>query len=170
MKLGKVDLMSGLAKRDERALYMDYIEPPYYKCSTVFYVRKGNSSLIKSYDDLKKYLIGYVDNSAYFEPFDSDKNLIKRSVTTESQLIKMLSVGRVKIIIGTDCQVDYDIKKLGLQDKIEKAEYAPGNDVDLYLGISKKSSYSNNINKISQTLREIIEEGKIKEFAKKYYE
>lgn len=40
MKNGKVDIMIGVAKRTERALYMQYLTMPYYTCSTVFYVKK----------------------------------------------------------------------------------------------------------------------------------
>lgn len=170
MKHGKVDAMSGVAKREERALYMHYISPSYYTCSTVFYVKKGNSHFVQKYDDLKKYLIGYVANSAYFSPFDTDKTLIKRSVTTEAQLIRMLAVGRLKVIIGTDCQVDYDIARMGYNEKIEKAIYKPNNNVDLYITISKKSPYAKHLDEINKTIKEIVEEGKVKEFAKKYYE
>lgn len=170
MKNGSVDLMSGLAKRAEREEYIQYTSPSYYTCSTVFYVQKGLGDTIKTYDDLKKYLIGYVSNSAYFAPFDSDTSLKKRAVTTESQLIKMLAAGRLKVMIGTDCQVDYDIAKLGFNGQFEKALYKPHNEVNLYIGISKKSPFINDIEKINKAIEEIIKEGKIKEFAKKYYE
>lgn len=170
MKHGKVDAMTGVAKREERTEYMHYITPPYYTCSTVFYVKKGNKNLINKYDDLKNYLIGQVDNSAYFAPYDTDKELFKRSVKNEVQLVRMLAIGRLKVIIGTDCQVDYDIKRMGYLDKIEKASYKPNNNVDLYFVISKKSPFANDLEKFSKTIKDIVEEGKVKEFAKKYYQ
>lgn len=170
MKNGKVDAMSGLAKRSERAKYIQYTKIPYYTCSTVFYVKKGEKDIIQTYNDLQNYLIGYVDNSAYFAPFDTDKTLNKRAVTNEYQLIRMLAVGRIKVMIGTDCQVDYDIKKLGLLGKFEKAVYKPNNKVDLYFGVSKKSPLLNDIDKINQVIEDIVNEGLVKEFAKKYYE
>ncbi len=170
IKHGKADAMTGVAKRAERAEYMHYISPPYYTCSTVFYVKKGNAHLIKSYADLKDYLIGQVDNSAYFAPYDKDKEIFKRSVKNEVQLVRMLAIGRLKVIIGTDCQVDYDIKRMGYLDKIEKALYKPNNNVDLYFVISKKSPYAKDLEKFSKTIKDIVEEGKVKEFAKKYYQ
>jgi len=170
MKNGKVDLMSGLAKRVERETYIQYTSKPYYTCSTVFYVHKGNKDKINTYDDLKEHLIGYVDNSAYFSPFDTDKTLKKRSVTNEEQLIKMLAIKRIKVMIGTDCQVDYDIKRLGFIGMFEKTNYRPNNKVDLYIGISKKSPLINEFEKIDNIIKDIVNEGKVKEFAKKYYE
>jgi polar amino acid transport system substrate-binding protein len=169
MRLGNVDIMSGLAKTKQRALFLDYTTPSYYKCSTVFYVKKGNANLIQTYDDLKKYNIGFVTGSAYFSPFDTDASLKKYSVTTEEQLIKMLLYDRFKVIIGTDCQADYDIARLGLSHKFEKANYRPGNNVDLYIGISKKSHLSKELEKINKIIQDIINEGKIQEYAKKYY-
>lgn len=82
----------------------------------------------------------------------------------------MLVVGRIRVIIGTDCQVDYDIARMGYTKKLEKVEYKPGNNVDLYLAISKKSPFLKDIKKINEIVKQIIDEGKIKEFAKKYYE
>lgn len=169
MKQGHVDLMSGLAKTEQRALFLDYTSDSYFKCSTVFYVRKGDAKLIENYEDLKNQRVGFVAGSAYFTRFDTDESLAKYSVTSEEQLIKMLVYNRFKVIIGTDCQADYDITRLGYSDKIEKAIYKPNNSVDLYIGISKKSELSKEINKINNIIREIIQEGKIQEFSQQYY-
>jgi len=170
MKQGKLDIISGIAKREERAEYLHYIPTPYYTCSTVFYVKKGNSSKIKKYDDLYNYSIGYVEKSAYFLKFDKDKKLKKRAVTREIQLLKMLKVGRIDTIIGTDCQVDYELAQLGYNKLIEKAEFTPGNNVHLYVAVSKKSPYAKELDTISEVVKNIVEERKVKEFAKKYYE
>lgn len=170
MKNGKVDVMTGVAKREERAKYLHYIQPPYFTCSTVFYVKKGNAHKIKKYDDLKDYLIGQVDNSAYFDPYDSDKSIFKRSVKNEIQLLRMLLVDRLQVIIGTDCQIDFDIAKMGYKDKFEKTEYKPNNNVNLYFTLSKKSKHAKDLDKISTIIKDIIKEQKVKEFAKKYYQ
>ena len=168
MKIGKSDIISGIAKRENRTEYLKYIEKPYYSCSTVFYVQKGNATKIKKYEDLNNRLIGYVDNSAYFLKFDNDKSLNKIALSKEQQLIKMLAIGRLDVIIGTDCQADYDISRLGYSKELEKAEYKPGNSVDLYFAISKNSKYIKDFNKISKVLTKIIDEGIPKKIAKKY--
>jgi len=167
---GDIDAMSGLAKRKNREVYMHYTSPSYYTCSTVFYVQKGNKHLIKKYEDLYKYSIAYVNNSAYFKRFDEDTKLNKFPITSEIQLIRMLERGRVKVIIGTDCQADYEIKKLGFKDKFEKALFKPKNSVDLYIAISKKSAFAKELNQVNEVIKQIVEEGKIKEYSKKYFE
>jgi hypothetical protein len=61
--------------------------------------------------------------------------------------------------------IDFDLLK-----EIEKASYKPNNNVDLYFVISKKSPYAKDLVKFSKTIKDIVEEGKVKEFAKKYYQ
>lgn len=168
MRVGRTDIIAGIAKRESREEYLKYIERPYYSCSTVFYVQKGNSSKIKKYEDLENRLIGYVDNSAYFLKFDNDKTLNKIALAKEQQLIKMLAIGRLDVIVGTDCQADYDIAKMGYTDELEKAEYRPGNSVDLYFAISKNSEFIKRFDEVSKVINEIVDEGLPQKIAKKY--
>ena len=67
------------------------------------------------------------------------------------------------------CQADYQIIQEGYRGAFEKASYKPGNDVDLYLAISKKSIYAKELSLFNETIRRIVEEGKVIEFAEKYY-
>ena len=169
LKSGELDAMSGLAKRKERELYMTYTTPSYFTCSTVFYMKKGEGHLVQKYEDLYKYPIAYVANSAYFNKFDNDSALNKHAIPSEIQLIKMLGKGRVKVIIGTDCQADYQIAKLGFSNEFEKAMFKPDNNVDLYIAISKKSHFIKELNRVNETIKQIVEEGRIKEISHKYF-
>jgi len=170
LKSGEVDAMSGLAKRASREVFMYYTSPSYYKCSTVFYVKKGNKNLIRKYEDLYYYSIAYVNGSAYFKQFDEDSKIDKYPVASEIQLIKMLAKDRVDVIIGTDCQADYEIKKLGFTNKFDKTEFKPKNNVDLYITISKKSPFAKELKRVNEVIKQIVDEGKIKEYSKKYFE
>ncbi len=168
MENGSIDAMSGLAKTEERALYIYFIPQHYYSVSSAFYTIKGLGNSIREYIDLYKYNIGYVLNSAYFEPFNSDTLLSKIGVSTELQLLKMTELKRIKVFIGTDPQVDFDIKDMELSDYIEKAKYRPGNDLHLYFGISKKSIFLNKKEELNGTLKAMIDEGFIDAVVKQY--
>jgi len=170
MKEGTVDGMIGLAKRPEREKYMYYTDTPYYTCTTVFYVLKGKSNSIQKYEDLYKYNIGLVKDSAYFNRFDNDLKIRKYPVVKELQLLQMLANDRLGAFIGTDCQADYQIIQEDYKDIFEKATYKPGNDVSLYMAISQQSIYATELPLFNETIKKIVEEGKVKEFAKKYYE
>jgi len=169
MKTGQVDGMAGLARRAERKEYMYYTSPSYYICTTVFYVLKGQSSLIQKYEDLYKYHVGFVRDSAYFNRFDKDAKLKKYPVVKEIQLLQMLAAKRFDTFIGTDCQADYQIIQEKYKGVFEKATFKPGNDVQLYIAISKKSIYAKELSLFNETIRKIVEEGKVIEFANKYY-
>ncbi|OZG71396.1 amino acid ABC transporter substrate-binding protein [Hahella sp. CCB-MM4] len=168
MEDGNVDAMGGLALRPERAVYMEYLKPPYYRCSTVFYVRKGERQRIRSYQDLYQIDVGIVSGSAYFQTFDHDQKIHKVNVSTEKQLVDMLGRDRLAAIIGTDCQADYEIAQSPYNDVVEKAEFRPGNSVDLYFAISKKSPYRAHAEMFSKALRRLLNNGAIDEIRNAY--
>lgn len=169
MEEGLVDAMGGLAYRDERALYMDYVQRPYYRCSTVFYLQRGQGERVKVYDDLYALHIGVVPGSAYFTPFDTDPDLHKIGVSNESQLIEMLGRKRLDAIVGTDCQADYQIAQSPYRGQFEKGQYQPGNQVDLYLAVSKRSPYAQRLDELAGQLDRILDSGGVDAIAQRYF-
>lgn len=168
MKHGKTDLMTDVAVREEREKFIQYVYPPYYTCTTVFYVLKNDNIILNKYNDLHRLQVGVCKDSAYFSPFDNDPKIKKAEVTLEDQLLKMLELKRFDTFIGTDCQVDYQIANTQFEKIFKKANYSPGNSVELHLGISKKSAFAEDINLFNNVMREIVEEGKPTEFYKKH--
>ncbi|MCK7615833.1 substrate-binding periplasmic protein [Roseibium sediminicola] len=169
MQTGDVDVMTGLAYRDERAQYIAYTDTPYFKCTTAFYTIAGQAQKIKTYEDLARYQVGYVLHSAYFDRFDNDVSLDKVGVAQEQILIDMLMKRRFGVMIGTDCQVDYFIKRQGFAGKIEKAPYNPGNAVDLFLGVSKKSDWAGKLDLLNKVVKDLVDEGFVDKISEEYY-
>lgn len=167
---GEVDAMSGLAYTDERAKLYYYSDSPYYTCTTTFYTQKGLGKKINTYDDLYTLKsLGFVIGSAYFDKFDTDNKLNKVEVATELQLLKLLKSKRVEAIIGTSCQVDYQLKTLGFDSSFDKSNYKPNNDVNLYITFSKKSSKLNLFYKINEFLNKMNKEKFNDEIKLKYF-
>jgi polar amino acid transport system substrate-binding protein len=162
IKSGESDIITGVAYTDERATFIDYIEPSYYSVTPVFYVQKGKGHLIKNYNDLYSYSIGYSIKSAYFEPFNSDKKLNKVEVSTEAQLIRMLVLGRVDVIIGTNPNLAYDLLQTGDNLKAEPVYYAPPKETKLYIGLSKKSKLITRKKEIESVLNGLLQNNRIK--------
>ncbi|WP_193755496.1 transporter substrate-binding domain-containing protein [Psychromonas sp. psych-6C06] len=165
----QVDLMTGLAYTRDRATYIHYVVFPYFTCQPAFYIQKSLKQDILTYQDLYKYKIGYVLNSAYFEPFNSDPAIERHGVVTESQLLKMAEKGRLDLFIGTDCQVDYEITKQKLWGKLKKATFQPDYNVKLYLGLSLQQKDINLSRKIGNALVELDKSGKLQKIKNKYF-
>lgn len=170
LKTGEIDAMSGVAYTKSRAESYEYSKIPYYTCSPIFYTSRISNKKIEKYSDLYKLKdIGMVIGSAYFPKFDKDSELNKKEVATEIQLIKLLDAGRVDAIIGTGCQVDYEINRLGLNKRIVKSNFDAGYNIDLYIVFSKKSDKLELIEKINKLLEEMREDHRLEELGENYF-
>ena len=165
---GKADLMTGLAKTPEREAYIHYLAKPYYACAPRFYAAPAQAKALHSYAQLAGLTIGHVLESAYFEPFDSDAQLRKTAVNTESQLLEMLSRGRLQAVIGTDCQVDYELRDARWKGLIAKAEFRPEAHTDLYIGFSRQRGLQAQYQLVSRALAQLQAEGWITQAAQLY--
>ena len=168
MRNGQADLMTGLARTAEREQYIDYLEPYYYACTPRFYGSAQRAAAIDSYEKLLGLRIGYVLQSAYFEPFDSDTRLLKVGVKNEDQLLQMQLRGRVEIMIGTDCQVDFQLRDLELGPRLVKLSYRPPGRTLLYLGLSRTSGRDDERELLAQALRQLLHDRWMQQAAKAY--
>lgn len=167
MEKGSADLMIGLAYTDERAKYIDYIMIPYYEVSTAFFAKEDINN-IETYKDLYTKKVGFVNGSSYFAPFDNDEMINKVALPRETMLITMLLKGNIDLLVGTEIQVEYELKEKGLSDIINPVKYKPGNYTKLYIGISKKSDLSKRKNEIEAIIKEIVESGIVNSIVGKY--
>lgn len=169
LERGAADLMTGLARTPERERYIDYLERPYFTCAPRFYSLPELAQGITGYPQLGQYDIGFVRGSAYFEPFDSDQSLRKVGVGNEGQLLDMLRHKRLQLVIGTDCQVDYEL--LGdpaLAGRIVKLAYRPPARTELFLGFSRQRPLGAQRQAIAEALGQMIDEGWVLDAARRY--
>lgn len=165
---GTADLMTGLARTPERERYIDYLAQPYYACAPRLYASPEVAPRIRHYADLKGPTIGFVLESAYFEPFDSDPHLAKFGVNNETQLLQMLALGRLQVVIGTDCQVDYELRDPHLAGRILRTAYQPEARTDLYIGFSRQRPLAAERKLIAQALAQMLAEGWVQRAAARY--
>ncbi|UTW06605.1 substrate-binding periplasmic protein [Pseudomonas benzenivorans] len=168
LEQGKADLMTGLAKTAEREAYVRYLPRPYYACAPRFYTAPEQAPALLRYDQLAQLNVGQVLGSAYFEPFDSDQNLRKTAVNNEAQLLGMLARGRLGAVIGTDCQVDYELRDPRWAARIAKAAYRPAARTELYIGFSRRRPLQAEYRRVSEALEQLRAEGWIAEAARRY--
>lgn len=166
LELGNIQMMVGLAHTAERAEYIHYLEPAYAYCRPAFYGLKGTGVAVQSYADLYEQPVGMVTGSAYFERFDDDEQLDKVAVASESQLLSMLLAQNLSLIIGTDCQMDYDIQLAGLA--VQKMAWQPDASIGLYYGLSKKLKQQELADRLSLALSELLAEGQLESLQRRY--
>jgi polar amino acid transport system substrate-binding protein len=168
LQQGRADLMIGLAKTPDREHYIEYLSTPYYACAPRFYTARAEADQLQTYADLHAKLVGYVYESVYFQPFDSDKTLLKRGVTNEQQLLQMLLRGRLGAVIGTDCQVDFELLQPQYAAVIAKARYQPDARTELFIGFSRVRAQLNEQTLMYTALQQMLNEGWIVKQAKRY--
>lgn len=169
LKVGKIDLITSLAKTPQREKYIGYFSQPYYQCHTAFYAQPNVAKVIRDYNDLKGRKIGYMRGSVYFERFDNDASLNKDPVLSESQLPGKLLKGRNSVFVGTDCQMDYLLIKNGLSDQIVKTAYRPTQAVNLYIGYSKAAGIEREVLRLDAAMTQLIAEGWVQRLARNYF-
>lgn len=166
---GHADVITGVARTPEREEYTLYTRLPYYELGPAFYTHDQSlAQSINGYPDLYGISIGYTRGSSYFNRFDTDDKLDKHAGTDEAQLLKMVVSKRWDALIGTDAQVDFDVSRLGLRKKIFKAKYIPEDRIKLYIGISKKSKFTEKKQDIEDILSSLVKEGFIDRIVKRY--
>ncbi|MDH1054755.1 substrate-binding periplasmic protein [Aquipseudomonas alcaligenes] len=161
MRRGQADLMTGLARTAEREQYIDYLLPAYHACAPRLYGSPQRAASIRDYAQLTGLRIGYVLQSAYFEPFDSDPALTKIGVKNEEQLLQMQLRGRIEVLIGTDCQVDFQLRDPQLA-------YQPPQQTLLFIGLSRASPRLAERERLSAALQALLREGWLERAAQRY--
>lgn len=168
LQSGSADLMTGLARTPERERYIDYLPIPYYACAARLYGTPELAASITRYEQLRGPTIGYVLESVYFQPFDSDAGLHKSGVNNEQQLLEMLMRGRLQLVIGTDCQVDYELRDPRLAGRIVKTGYQPQTRTELFIGFTQQHPLTDEKKRIATALQQMLDEGWVAEAAKRY--
>lgn len=168
MRRGQADLMTGLARTAEREQYIDYLQPSYHACAARLYGSPGRAASIREYVQLHGLRIGYVLQSAYFEPFDSDRALTKIGVKNEEQLLQMQLRGRIELMIGTDCQVDFQLRDPTLARQLVKLSYLPPQRTLLFVGLSRASARIAERDLLAQTLQQLLQDGWMEKAAQRY--
>lgn len=157
---GEADLMTGVLRRPNRETYLYFIDPPYKNYSDkVFYVRAGDEDTIREYRNLSHHIIGARLGGKYFPRFDRDNTLKKDLVKSFELSLKMLIAGRIDATIHTETTGDYEVRRLGLEEKVSKARYAYRKQQDVYLALSKKSPMAHRVDEFNTVVADLVREG-----------
>ena len=138
-KTGKVDLLTDVSHSAEREAFLDYVQPAYSVGSILFWVKKGQASLINDIDELIFLTIGKEKGAKLFKTIDENPNIEFYESTDFTILIKMLVSGRIDTIMGSDLATRHLIQNSDYASRLELANFqhkVPSS----YLALSRHSA------------------------------
>ncbi|MBC3872980.1 substrate-binding periplasmic protein [Undibacterium flavidum] len=164
MKNGITDLVPGVFKSDERAMFMEFLGPIGVESHPVlFLTRAGQEQQIKAYDDLKKMKIGVKRGTLYFPQFDLDKTMHRVGAHDDHNMVKMLIAGRFDVMIVNDKEAALAALTPAENARVAWSEYQASRSLARYYGMSKFSRHKLLAPALSNSLRDMVKRGRVAE-------
>lgn len=137
---GKADMIVGIYFNDERAAFLDYVQPAFIFDPVVAFVAKDKKFAYKGQDDLIGKKGATNQGESYgneFDAFIKDKLTVERTDGIDDALNDLAS-GKVDYVIAGYYPGTAEAAKLGLKDKVEALD--PGLlSAEMFVAFSKKS-------------------------------
>ena len=168
---GAVDLLPGATRTQSREQAFIYIDPPFIDRNEVnqfrFYTNKRHLA-INTYTDLYPLNIGTLRGSTYNEQFENDNTITKTAFVDIQSMFDALEKNRIDAFIYYDDTVVPLLKEFDPLNKISASKLGLPTKQYAYLVMSKKSKHLPQVETISEQLKALIDEGKIKQLFKRY--
>lgn len=171
LEQGHADIVIGVRDTPERRRYLHFLKTPYRERSSdkVFYILRGQGPDIQSYADLAGLHIGVTSGAAYFEPFDSDKSLVKEDVPQTEANFRKLALGRLDAVLVPEDQGEAQVARLALRNKVAKASYRVADASPRYVGVSKKSVDAPTLDKLERAMDGMVRDGTLAALIRRHY-
>ncbi|MCX4025816.1 transporter substrate-binding domain-containing protein [Endozoicomonas sp. SM1973] len=173
-KVGKIDLIAGIYKNEERKQYLTFIPTPFLTNPAVIFVKKGNAFSFKQWDDLKGRRGGAIIGDKFKPEFDefllkNESSIHLERVSAVKQNFTKLLLGRIDFIPYSKYVGTLTLEEMEIRDKIEILP-EPLYSGLFYFAISKKSknNLENHIDVIDQKIVKYKKEGTIDKLVDKY--
>ena len=164
---GSLDIMVFIAVTQQRSQYLDFVQVWPIPRKIPFYMLKGQTHRLQSYEDLHNLRIGVVNGYAYFTRFDHDSQIRKSAVLKESQLPKMLIAGRIDAYIGFSVSRDLLMQQY---PQLAVAPFAQGFTDTALLAISQKSPLANRADELEAAALSLIKDGTLDQLWQKFFD
>jgi polar amino acid transport system substrate-binding protein len=157
---GKADMIYGIYYNDERAKYLDYVQPAFMFDDVAVFVAKGKAFPFKDKDDLigKKGVTNQGESyGTEFDAFIKDKLEVARSDGIDAAF-KDLLAGKADYLIAGYYPGNAEAAKAGLKDQIEVLDQALLT-AEMFVAFSKKSPCTALADKFGQAITEMTTDG-----------
>lgn len=165
-KTGDVDLLPRHSMTDERQTYLYPILMGYRERKIYFYANQLRGDIVvKNFSDLRKYAIGTLKGSYYFDEFQNSLDIQKITVVESEQLAEMLAANRLDLVITTA------VHRLDLfenKSAFKQMDYIKSVLLGRYLSIPKASNKISEAEKLEKIMLEMRKDGTFEEIFQKY--
>lgn len=158
---GKADMIFGIYRNDERAQYLDYVQPAFMFDDVAVFVAKGKAFPFKGQDDLigKKGVTN--EGESYgndFDAFMKDKLDVARTNGID-EAFKVLLSGNADYLIAGYYPGVAEAAKAGMKDEVEVLDQALLT-AEMFVAFSKKSPCAAMAEKFGQAITEMTTDGR----------
>jgi polar amino acid transport system substrate-binding protein len=163
-RAGRADVIFGIYRNDERATYLDYIDPPFMPDPVVVAVRKGDGFAFAHWGDLKGRRGVTNRGESYgdrFDAFMASELAVARSEGVEKAFDALLGKQADYMIIGL-YPGKREAERLGIEGRIE---FLPVEleTADMYVAFARKSKCYEALGAgFSARLRDAVERGAVR--------
>jgi polar amino acid transport system substrate-binding protein len=157
---GKADLIYGIYYNDERAKYLDYVQPAFIYDDVAIFVAKGKAFPFKGRDDLigKKGVTNEGESyGTEFDAFMKDKLNVARTAGIDIAFKELLA-GNADYLIAGYYPGQAEAAKEGIKDQVEVLDQAVVT-AEMFVAFSKKSPCTALAEKFSQAITELTTDG-----------
>jgi len=164
---GNADMIIGVYYNDERAQYLEYVEPPFAYDPVQVFVANDDPFEFKGQDDLigKKGVANEGESfGTTFDAFLKDKLTVTRVDGLPAAFDALLS-GDADYVVAAYYPVTAELVRLQLDDKIQPLEPELFSE-ELFVAFSKKSPCVALSPKFGKGITELTEDGRFREIAR----
>jgi polar amino acid transport system substrate-binding protein len=157
---GKADMIFGLYYTDERAKYLDYVQPAFTYDDVAIFVTKGKEFPFKDKNDLigKKGATNQGESWGMdFDAFIKDKLDVTRTAGIDAAFKDLLD-GKVDYVIASYYPGLAEAAKEGLKDQVVALNQAVVSN-EMFVAFSKKSPCKSLADKFGQGITELTTDG-----------
>lgn len=166
---GETDIVPRLIRNEEREAFAEFLGPIGKQPGDIeFLVKAGRETALKSYEDLKKIVVGVKPKTIYFEQFDKDTSIKKVPALNDDDLARMLNGSFVDAVIVIDKPaIEKALAERNIKDTAW-ASYKVPTKWGIYYGMGKSSKHAAAAEPLSQALRDMAKSGRVTAIYKKY--
>jgi len=164
MENGAADIMTGPNRTPERESFMVYLDVELTREGKAFYVSPKAADITR-YEELESMYIGVLRGAKYFKRFDEDKMLRKYAVGNYSTALRMVSKGRIDVVVMPELLGDYINKTNAFA--LRKASFKVAGQPS-FIAVSKKSKLAQSVKELEVALRNMKADGTIDRIIGRY--